>query len=138
MQKIQKTEFAVQKWDKKKIVLTILIGAALIFGGLELKNYVLGENTQGEVPQVSESGSKEVKGANVSAAPTISLPSAKQIGEELGQNISSIKQEINNMNVADLATTSPQVKKILDDIKALPNYPANQAKEICLNLCNGL
>lgn len=136
MQKTQKAEFAADKWDKKKIVLTILISILLVVGGLGLKKYVLGEATQGEILQNSES--KDVKGANVSAAPTISLPSARQIGEGVGQNINNIKQEINNMNVADLATTSPQVKKILDDIKALPNYPANQAKEICLNLCNGL
>ncbi len=136
MQKAQKAEFAAEKWDKKKIILTIAIGAALIFGGLELKSYVLGEDV---APQISESKSpKDIQGLNISPTPTISLPSARQIGEGLGQNLSNIKQEINNINVADLATSSPQVKKILDDIKALPNVPANQAKEVCLNICNGL
>ncbi|MEX2012961.1 MAG: hypothetical protein WD967_00985 [Candidatus Levyibacteriota bacterium] len=138
MQKVQKPEFAAEKWDKKKIVLAILVATALIIGGVKVKNYVLGENTQGEVSNVPESNSRDVKGTNVVPTPTISIPSAQQIGEGLGQNINNIKQEINTINVADLATSSPQVKKILDDIKALPSYPANQAKEICLNFCSGL
>jgi len=138
MQKIQKAEFAAEKWDKKKIVLTILVAAALIIGGLQLKSYVLGENTWGEVSQAPESSSGDVKGLNLTPTPTISIPSAQEIGQGLGQNINSIKQEINTINVADLATSSPQVKKILDDIKALPSYPASQAKEICLNFCSGL
>lgn len=136
MPKAQKPEFTAQKWNKKKIILTALAVAFLIVAALQLKNYILGD-AKGETSAESSSGpSQAVEGAKIS--PTISLPTAKQIGESLGQNLNDIKQELNNINVQDIATSSPQVKKILEDIKALPNYPANQAKDVCLNICNSL
>ncbi len=127
-----KTEFPPERWDKKKIIMAIFILLGLIIGGFELKTYVLGSK------DLNSNFQSDVKGSRVFPSTIIAFPSAQSIGEEALGNINNIKEEINNINVQDLATSSPQVKKILDDIKSLPNYPASQAREVCLNFCNGL
>jgi hypothetical protein len=42
----------------------------------------------------------------------------------------------------EIASSSPQMQKILNDIKSLEQYPANQAKEFCRQIyekiCGGL
>jgi hypothetical protein len=35
----------------------------------------------------------------------------------------------------EVASSSPQVQKILNDIKALQQYPANQIKDLCRKIC---
>ncbi|MBI2195421.1 MAG: hypothetical protein HYU48_00020 [Candidatus Levybacteria bacterium] len=136
MAKAQKTEFAGEKWDRKKIFIAILVTLALAISGLELKAYFLDSNSSKSTKRVGSL--EDIKGTSVSLTPTISLPSAQQIGEEVAQNLKSIKQDISNINVQEVATLSPQVKKILDDIGELPNYPGSYAKDICIKFCSGL
>ncbi len=137
---MQKVEFSQQSWDKKKILLTVFVLAGLIIAGLGLKNYLL--DSQGSNLNSAPSTQNSVKGSSVSPtpAPTVAttLPSAQSIGQGALQSINNIKQEINKLNVADLATSSPQIQKIVNDIKGLPNVPGQQAKDICLKVCNGL
>ncbi|MEX2007168.1 MAG: hypothetical protein WD992_00120 [Candidatus Levyibacteriota bacterium] len=133
MAKAQKPEFAAEKWDKKKIFLAVLVISAFVVLGLQLKTYFLDSNY---LKSNNSNSPKDTKGTSIS--PTISIPSAKALGEEVVQNLNNIQQEINSINVQDIATSSPQVKKILEDIKALPNYPANQAKDMCIKFCSGL
>lgn len=128
MAKVVKSEFPAERWNKKRLMLAFIILAALIFGVLQLKSYMLDDSMKEDVRGVS----------SATPAPTISLPSAQTIGQELEQNINNIKEEINNLNMQDLATSSPQVQKVLEDIKSLPSYPASQAKQVCLNICNNL
>jgi len=138
---MQKVEFSQQSWDKKKILLTVLVLAGLIIAGLGLKNYLLDSNGSNlnSTPNTPNTQSS-VKGSNISSTPTptITLPSAQSIGQEALGSINNIKQEINKLNVQELATSSPQIQKIVNDIKGLPNVPGQQAKDICLKVCNGL
>lgn len=129
-----KTEFPAEKWNKKRVIFAILVILFLIIGGLELKAYVLDSDNSNSVSNPKA----DVRGTNVSPSPTIDLPSAESIGQGAIQNLNNIKQEINNINVQDLATSSPQIQKIVNDIKALPSVPGQQAKDICLKVCNGL
>ncbi len=128
-----KSEFPQEQWNKKRLVLAVLITLFLVIAGLGLKSYLLGS----EYPQ-SSNVNKNVQGTSTSAAPTITLPTANDVSQGVGRSINNIKKEIEKINVQDLATSSPQIKKVLDDIRALPSVPGQKAKDVCLNLCNGL
>lgn len=132
MPKTLKTEFPQEQWNKKRVALVGLIAVLLIAGAFGVKNYVLGSNDS------STNFTSDVKGAKVSTGPTITLPSVQSIGQGTVGSINNIKDEINKINVQELATSSPQVQKILNDIRALPSVPGQQAKEMCLKVCSGL
>lgn len=134
MPRAVKADFPQEKWNKKKIILTFIILILLIIGGLKLKDYLLNSNSSPGGSSTSES----VKGASVSVGPTVTLPSAQDIGAGLQSDLNNVKKEIGNINVQDLATSSPQIQKVVNDIKALPAVPGQQAKDICLKICNGL
>lgn len=130
-----KSDFPVEQWNKKRLIVLIIALGVLIVGGLELKNYLLGSDS----PEISNfSTQKNVKGASISPVPTISLPTAKDIGQNLEGGISNIKNELNNIKVQEIATSSPQVQKVLNDIKELPSVPGKEVCSSLLKLCNGL
>ncbi len=133
MPKMLKSEFSQEQWNKKRLVLAVLITLFLVIAGLGLKSYLLGS----ESPQ-SSNVNKNIKGTNTSTVPAVTLPTAEDIVQGVGGSIFNIKKEIEKINVVDLATSSPQIQKILNDIKALPSVPGQKAKDVCLNLCNGL
>lgn len=135
---MQKVEFSQQSWDKKKIFLTVVALAVLAVVGVVLKNYLL--DSKGSNLNSPPNTQSSVKGSSVSPTPTvtITLPSVQSISQEALGNINNIKQEINKLNVQELATSSPQIQKIVNDIKSLPNIPGQQAKDICLKVCSGL
>lgn len=138
MPKTLKTEFPAEQWNKKRVVLTILVFLLLVAGAYAVKTYVLGSNDSNLSPGSNSNSRDNVKGASVTPTPTITLPSMQSIGQGALGNINNIKDEINKINVQELATSSPQVQKILNDIKSLPSVPGQQAKDICLKVCNGL
>jgi hypothetical protein len=57
------------------------------------------------------------------------------IQETIKEKINSIKQEVSGLDIVEIASSSPQVQKILNDIKSLEQYPTNQIKEICRKIC---
>lgn len=131
-----KTEFPAEKWDKKKIIMAIFILIFLAVGGIGVKTYLLDSTFSKSIGDPSLS--KEIKGTSISPSPTASLPSARQIGEGVVQNLNNIQEEISKINVQELATSSPQIQKIVNDIKALPSVPGQQVKDICIKVCSGL
>jgi conjugal transfer/entry exclusion protein len=116
------------EWDKKKIVLfvaglVLLISAGLIFR----KMMVAGQDTQtGKSPTA-------VKGVSVESVP--SLPDIKQ---NIQNQVNNLKNEAQNINVVDIATSSPQVQKVINDLKAIQDYPKNQLRQTCEKICSGL
>ncbi len=67
-----------------------------------------------------------------------SLPLANNLSSDVQKNIDSIKQEVSSLRIEEVASSSPQIQKVLNDIKELEKYPRDQAKEMCQKLCNGL
>lgn len=128
MPKQTKAEFPQESWNKKRLIVFIVLLVAFIIGGWQLKLYVLGDNV----------GDKQVAAAKISPVPTIVLPSGKNISQGLENSILNIKEELGSINVSEIATSSPQVQKVLNDIKALPAVPGQQAKEMCVKLCDNL
>ncbi|MDO8621593.1 MAG: hypothetical protein Q7R31_04940 [Candidatus Levybacteria bacterium] len=139
MEKLEQGE----SWNKKRIFLTLLVIIALLTGAFGIKNFVLGNNT---LPKESPiiSALQSVKGAvtqeelNAQATkinpPAANLPVQKIVQDQL----EVIQQEVKNLNVADITSSSPQVKKIIEDLQSLQDYPRNQAKDVCTKICSGL
>jgi hypothetical protein len=118
------------QWDRGKIFLFFLTLFILAAIGFELRSIILGDKAN-ITPQASKNLS-DVKGANTSQ---ISMPNIKQ---DVQGQISNLKNEAANINLVDVATSSPQVQKIINDLKALQNYPSNKLKDTCVSICNRL
>lgn len=115
-------------WNKKRIFagLLLLLIVALAVGGYFFKTRVLGENLR--------EPTKIVKGINTKEKDT--GPELKiNVQEAVKEKIDSIKQQVLGLNIAEIASSSPQVQKIISDIKSLEQYPTNQVKEICRKIC---
>lgn len=126
MDEVEKQE--EEKWDLKKIALLALVLAISFFA---LKTFVLDKNTS--FKSLLKKGSSEVQGTA-----TESVPPQLNLQREVQNKLSDIKKEVNNINVADIASSSPQVQKVLNDIKNLQDLPQSQAKDACLKICSGL
>lgn len=127
MKEVKKKEKQESEWDKRKIILFLIAAIALIGIGFELKTIIFGDTSAPLVKQVSNTG---VKGAS-----TVSAPDIKK---GIQDQISNLKSEAQNINVVDIATSSPQVQKVINDLKAIQNYPKNQLKDTCEKICSGL
>lgn len=119
-----KDEEEAQPWDKQKIFVALLTVLVLFFAFLYFKEKFLPPTTA-------------VEGTSITENPKI--PQSSQIvSDKIQANIDKLKQNVNDLNVAEIASSSPQVQKIIGDIKALQNYPQSQAREACQKICQGL
>lgn len=118
-----------ERWDLKKIIALLLFVGILAFG---LKTFVLDKklqlNSNSETPTA-------VQGVSTQNNPN---PSPMSIQKSFDTSLNNLKKEVNNINVAEIASSSPQVQKVLSDLKNLQNLPQSQAKDACLKICNGL
>lgn len=142
---MQPLEPESEMWDKKKIVISAI--ALLVLTGvvMELRPLIL--KTLGKNSQISSvSFSTAVEGASTQSqnqdVPKVSVPdfsisrSKLQAGAE--EKLNNIKQQVESINIQDIASSSPQVQKVINDLKSLENYPKNQAKQMCENICKNL
>lgn len=118
-----------EAWDKKKIIIALvvllgLIASLVYFSGVYK---VKGENTKESKAQFQ----KAVEGAIESVdAPTVK--------ETIQEKIDEIKTDASSIDVVEIASSSPQVQKIINDIKSLENYPKDQVKGMCEKICDSL
>lgn len=117
------------EWDKKKIILFVVGVILLLVAGLVVKQMMFA----GVQTQNSSLPTTGVKGANTEIANP--LPDIKQ---GIQNQIDSLKNEAQNINVVDIATSSPQVQKVINDLKAIQDYPKSQLKATCEKICSGL
>lgn len=121
-----------ESWNKKRIFVALFLIILLAVGGYFFKTKILDSN-----PSFSQDILKSVKGTS-----NVREENKKQEGN-LGINvqkavqdkINSLKQEVSGLDILEVASSSPQIQKIINDIKSLEQYPANQAKEICKKIC---
>jgi hypothetical protein len=114
-----------ESWNKKRIFIALFLVTLLVVGGLFIRIRFLGENSSKMVEQAKEISVRQ--GANP--------VSTVNIQEAMKEKIDSLKQQVSGLDVSEIATSSPQVQKILNDIKSLGQYPTNQVKEICRKIC---
>lgn len=116
---------AETSWNKKKIFIAIFLLALLMIGGYFIKTRFLVDPLR----QI-----ESVKGTSVrkiTSEPEIKI----NIKEALREKINNLKQEVSDLNVLEISSSSPQIQKVLNDIKSLEQYPTNQVKEICRKIC---
>lgn len=143
MQKMQLTEQEV--WDKKKIavviaVLVVLAGALYGAKLLGLETLLLSRLHKNSAVvkgiatanQASQEGSSPAQSQNFSS-PSFTLPKV-----DLQQKLNAIKEQVASLKVEDIASSSPQLQKVVNDIKSLEQYPRDQAKMMCENICKSL
>ena len=127
-----KTKEPVEKpqWDKGRIFLFLLTVIILAVIGFELKSIILGDKVS--PAQQAAKNLSDVKGASTEQ---VSMPNIKQ---DIQKQINNLKNEAANINLIDVASSSPQVQKVINDLKALQNYPSNKLKDTCISICNRL
>lgn len=116
-----------EEWDKKKIAAALVALLALLGTGAYYANMHIFKQSTPTVASIK----KDVAGAETNIK--FSLPK-----EELQNKLEDIKDQVTNINVLEIASSSPQIQKVLNDIKALESYPRNQAKEMCKKICDGI
>ncbi|MCL5433214.1 MAG: hypothetical protein M1524_03840 [Patescibacteria group bacterium] len=143
---MQESNAFQEKWDKRKIILGavgILLIAGLIGYGLKTNFFSSGltkliKPSKGVagISSSDESVSDQEEGSS-STGQSFSLP-ANEVRSTVEQKINTIKEEVNKINVVEIASSSPQVQKVLNDLKAIENYPKDQAKDYCKKICDSL
>lgn len=147
MEKKENIELVESRWDKKKLVVAVLL--LFLFAGTAYaaKKYIVGDSSKpinrssvrsgGEVAGVRTT-STENKDTDSENSKNESSPfsiSSSSIQEAVQGKIDTIKKQVSSLTVDDVASASPQVQKVINDIKALQDYPKTQAKEFCENVC---
>ncbi|MEK7517556.1 MAG: hypothetical protein AAB583_03320 [Patescibacteria group bacterium] len=122
-------------WNKKRIFIAFFLIILFGIGVYFYKTEILGEKISFFTRKASEKpseSSKSVRGANVKEVPSI------DIQKVLKEKIEELKLEASKIDVAEIASSSPQIQKLIKDIGSFRDYPANQAKEICQKICGNL
>lgn len=120
-----------ESWNKKRIFGALFLIAALIILGYFIKTKVLGQSSSPTDSPKAVKGTTSAKEENKDEVEGLSTNVQKKVAEK----IESLKQEVSSLNIAEVASSSSQIQKIINDIKALEEYPTNQAKEICKQIC---
>lgn len=129
MKKEDESDF---EWDRKRVIFTALFLVAALLIAFELKGMFL--DTQGKRNVLGETSirkSEEIKKPQIEG-PSINLQS------EVGSRIDEIKKNINGLDAVEIASSSPQIQKVLRDIQGIKDLPANQAKDACFKICSGI
>lgn len=119
-------EVSPEIWNKKRIFIAVFLLTLLVLGGYFFKTKVLNEDSA----QIA----KSVKGTNI-IDNNIEPDLKTNIQEAVKEKINNLKQEVSSLDILEIASSSPQVQKILRDIKSLEQYPVNQARDMCKKIC---
>lgn len=119
-------------WNVKKIAVGVIFLGMLAFFGYQNKDFLVGDEAK------SGGALQQVAGVKTS-------PKRQEAGEQvslprfnLQEKVNDITQSVATLDVKEVASSSPQIQKVLRDIEALKNLPRSQAKDACVQICNGL
>lgn len=140
-----KPEVIEESWDKKKIAVTLLFLVLFVGTAFAAKKYFLGSSSDQFLQKFSPQSQGVVAGVNTDSQDTGTTQnktptppfifSGANIQNSLQEKFALLKNQVSSLTVDDVASASPQVQKVINDIKALQDYPKTQAKEFCENLC---
>lgn len=118
------------EWDKKRILIGLGILTVIIIAGFEFKGLFLNKNGN-VLGETNINKPSEIEKPNVKP-PSINFQS------EVGSTIADIKKNIGQLDTREIASSSPQIQKVLQDIQGIKDLPSNQAREMCLKICSGI
>lgn len=122
-------EVEKRTWNYKRIVIAVILLAGIVVGGFYSKTYIMMYKNSLEKKEVSPTPKSlgSVKG--------VASEEKVNVQEALKEKIEDIKKDVEGINVVDIASSSPQIQKILNDVRALEQYPKNQFQDICKKIC---
>jgi hypothetical protein len=124
----KKEEVSSEEWDKKKVIITAFFVVVAILAVREIKTTFFSNND-------------EVLGQNVSVSPTpikkpdVQIPRVNVVNQ-VGSKIEELKRNIDGLDPVEVASSSPQIQKVLRDMEGLKDLPSNEAKSMCMKLCS--
>ncbi len=132
-------------WDIKKIIIAVVLLIIFLGGAFWVKANMLGikQSAQKTVQSFGSVEGASTENTNNSSENQDTPPppvvfSPGHLQDDAQKKLDQIKAQVANLNVQDVASSSPQVQKVVNDIKALQGYPKDQAKQMCENLCKSL
>ena len=111
-----------ESWNKKRVSIAFIVLLLLAGGAIYLLRNNLFFNTK---PQRAQN--QKVLSA-----------SDQNLEDIIQRQVQAIKQQAANINVEEIASSSPQIQNLINDLKALQNLPKDKAREACYNICKGL
>ncbi|OGH37537.1 MAG: hypothetical protein A3B44_03005 [Candidatus Levybacteria bacterium RIFCSPLOWO2_01_FULL_38_21] len=111
-----------ESWNKKKVGITLIILLLLVGSAVYLLRNSLFFDTKSERAQ-----NQKVLSA-----------SDQSLEDIIQRQVQAIKQQAANINVEEIASSSPQIQNLINDLKALQNLPSSKVKEACFKICSGL
>lgn len=117
-------------WNRKRIILVASVLLALITIAFYTKTFSL-DKYKGLITR------GKVKGASTNSD-SISFPTSDDLKSSAQEKLEQLQKEVQQINVIEIASSSPQVQKVINDFKSLEDYPKDQVKTFCQNICNGL
>lgn len=136
-------------WDKKKIFIAVVSATVIVGGGVLGYHYVLpqqfskvdGKSIMKQVAGVRAENkqSQQADDASVvSSSSQVGTQTTTKIRETVQEKISTLQDEVKKIDVTEVASSSPQIQKVLQDLQNLQQYPNSKAKEVCENICKSL
>lgn len=124
-------------WDKKKVTIGVFLIGISIIAAVAVKMFVFTDN-QNLSANSTEQSKRHILGNKTEGQGSSAVSNLKTIPDSVREKIAAIKEQITHLDAGDIASSSPQVQKVLQDIQALKDYPHNQARELCENMCKSL
>lgn len=111
-----------ESWNKKRVGIAFIVLLLLAGGAVYLLRNSLFINAK----------SGRAQNQKVLSASDYNLEDVVQ------RQVQAIKQQAININVEEIASSSPQIQNLINDLKALQNLPKDKVREACYNICKGL
>ncbi|MGH7246355.1 MAG: hypothetical protein ACREGI_05500 [Candidatus Levyibacteriota bacterium] len=133
-------EIEEEVWDKKKIIIGVIIFLLLAGGAVFAKaKYFPSPSSsvspvEKNVEGISSTQSGLSQNSTQQNVPSFSLPSAA----DLEGKVKQLQDQIAKLSLSDIASSSPQIQKIIQDASSIQQLPMNEAKGICQKICGGV
>jgi hypothetical protein len=89
------------------------------------------------LPNTDILGESTVKKASEIEKPDIDSPNVN-LESKVESSVSQIKDNIVNLDPEEVASSSPQIQKVLRDIQGIRDLPADKARNTCMRICSGI
>ena len=116
-------------WDKKRILIGTGIILLLIIGAGEIKSRFF--------PETNILGESTTKKTSELEKPRVNSPDI-DLQSQLSTSIENIKESVSSIDPEEVASSSPQIQKVLRDIQGIRNLPTDKARQACYSICSGL
>lgn len=127
------------EWDRKKVIAGLVLFALVLAAIIGLKLFILPKSIAQHIPiGPSVKGASTTNDPNASYSDPTPIPISIPTTEDLQKKIQQLQEQITHLNVSDLASSSPEIQQIIQQIEGLPKAPGNAAKEACIQMCNRL